>query len=111
MKKVLLSILQLVLNQLVVKVEIPALKAWIENTIEKLKAVVTILTDDVPDNKAQLQMFWKAIEKDFKNESLEAAINIIKAKVHDLDNQEVIINLIELAIKKNMQTAQSMQKD
>jgi hypothetical protein len=109
MKKVLLSVLGLVLNQLLGKVELPALKGWIENTVEKLKTVVVILTDDVPDNKAQLQMFWKAIQNDFTNESLETAINIVKQKVHDVHSQEIIVELIQLAIKENNKTIGTMK--
>lgn len=110
MKVLLLRILSLVLTTLVGKVDVPALNGWIAHTIEKLKTVVIILTDDNKNNKEQLQMFWKAIEDDFKNESLETAINIIKEKIHNEQTRQLILQLIEEAMKNNTELEQHLHE-
>ena len=109
MTKILLKALELLLSQLLGKVDIPALRIWIEHSIIKLKTVVVILTDDEKDNKKQLRMFWKAIEDDFKNESLEGVIQVIDAKVQDPKLKELIIEMLKEAIEQNKNTALGMK--
>lgn len=87
--------LRLIKSQLLDKIGYEPLKAYVSGTYSRLEKVATVVTDNNPDDQAQLKALWEAEKTSFIVETLDAAEGIITVEVDNSVIRDILLETLE----------------
>ncbi len=86
--------LRLLKSQLLDKIEYAPVKGYVQATYDRMTKVAEVVTDADPQDQEQLKALWEQEKHQFVVDTLDSAIEIVQAEVHDETASAIIIDLL-----------------
>lgn len=86
--------LRLLKSQLLDKIEYDPIKGYVQATYDRMTKVAEVITDANPEDQEQLKALWETEKPQFIVDSLDTAIEIVQAEVHDPVATAIIVDLL-----------------
>lgn len=96
LKRILIfAALRLLKSQLLDKIEYAPAKAYIQGTYNRLEKVATVLTDNNPDDQAQLAQLWESEKSNLFIETIDSAQAIITVEVDNPAIRDILLETLQ----------------